>query len=514
MRRFISKALPLALSLVLFFSLAAFAAPKVITIINTSDFHGNLLEGQKDKSSPPRPYGGGAVVAAYIARHRAQNPGGTLVVDEGDILQGPAISTVFRGQPTIEVYNAAGYDAAAIGNHEFDWGLDALKARISEARFPFLSANIFERATGQRPEWAKPYAIFERNGVKVGLIGLTTVQTPQITLPAHVAGLEFRDAVPVVNDLVPELKRQGAQVIVVLSHIGGNLDKQGELTDELGALARNVRGVDLILGGHNHNSIVTKVDGVQVVVPYYQGRAIGVTDITYDPEAGRVVSVEAQLVTTFGDEIALAGEVQAIIDRYNKDLAPVMAEVLAQAPAEIVRNYDFESALGNLTADVMRQVGQADIAFTNSGGLRTDIPAGPITLGKIWEVIPFDNTVVTMELTGDKIIDLLANRSKGMVQTSGIRFTWRDIPGNKEKREIVSAALWDGRPIDPAARYKVCTNDFMATGGDNFTAFLAGTNVVNTQILVRDALVNYLKAEGAAGRAIAPKVEGRAVQVP
>lgn len=514
MRRILTRALPVILTLVLLLSVAATAAPKVITVINTSDFHGNLLTGQLDRSTdPPRPYGGGAIVAAYVAQYRAQNPGGTLVLDGGDMLQGPAISTVFRGKPTIEMYNVIGYDAAAIGNHEFDWGIDALKARASEAKFPFLSANIFLKATGQRPEWAKPYAIFERNGVKVGVIGLTTIQTPFITLPANVESLEFRDPVAVANDLIPAVKAQGAQVIVLLAHIGGSVDKQGVVSDEVAALAASVRGADLVLGGHTHNPVVAKVDGVPVLVPYYQGRAVGVTNLTFDPEVGRVVAVESQLVTTYGDSVQPVGEVQAVIDRYNKDLAPVMAEVLAQAPAEIVRNYDGESALGNLVADVMRKTAGVEIAFTNAGGLRTDVPAGPITLGKVWEIIPFDNTIVTMELTGSQILEVLANRTKGMVQLSGLKFTWREIPGNKEKREIVSATLADGRPLDPNARYKVCTNDFMAAGGDNFTAFKSGTSVYNTQILLRDALINFLKAEAAAGRAIAPAVEGRATQV-
>ncbi|HHW14024.1 MAG TPA: hypothetical protein GXX28_03700 [Firmicutes bacterium] len=513
MRR-LRQALPVFLSLVLvaILALSAAAAPQLLTIVNTSDFHGNLLVGQKDKSTPPRPFGGAAVVAAYIAQARAENPEGTLVFDDGDSMQGPAISTVFRGKPVIEAFNAIGYDAAAIGNHEFDWGVETLKVRMSEARFPFLAANIFVAATGQRPEWARPYALFERKGIKIGVIGLTTVQTPVVTLPANVAGLEFRDPAAVANDLIPELKAQGAQLIVLLAHLGGVTDPQGALTEEVADLAAKVRGADVILGGHTHTTVATKAGDVPVVIPYYQGRAIGVTNLLFDPETGRVVSAETKVVTTYGDVVTPVAEVQAVVDRYNKDLAPVMAEVLAQAPQGIVRDYENESAMGNLVADVMRKTAGVEIAFTNAGGLRTDIPAGPITLGKVWEVIPFDNTIVTMELTGAQVLAVLANRTKGMVQTSGLRFVWRDIPGDKEKREIVSAVLADGRPLDPNATYKVCTNDFMATGGDNFTAFKAGRNVVNTNILVRDALIGYLKGEGAAGRTVNPQVEGRAVK--
>lgn len=513
MRRFVSRVLPVVLFLVLLLSLGALAAPKVITILNTSDFHGNLLEGQKDKSNPPRPWGGEAIVAAYLNQYRLLSPGTTLVLDEGDIMQGPAVSTVFRGQSSIEAYNVTGYDAAALGNHEFDWGLDVLKVRVSEAKFPFLSANVVLKATGQRPEWVKPYAIFERGGVRIGVIGLLTMEAPAIIHPNVVGALDFRDATAVANELIPEVRAKGAQIVILLAHLGGDFDKQGVLTGEIASLAQNVKGADLILGGHTHTSLVAKVNGVSVVLPSYQGRAIGVTRITFDPDANKVLSVDPFLAPTFGDQIIADAKVQAVVDKYNKDLAPVMAEVLAQAPQGIVRDYENESALGDLVADVMRRTAKADLAFTNSGGLRTDIPAGPITLGKVWEVIPFDNTIVTMKLTGAQVLGLLANRSKGMAQTSGVKFTWRDIPGSKDKREIVSASLADGRPIDPEATYLVCTNDFMAGGGDNFTAFKSGTSVVNTQILLRDALINYLKAEGAAGRAVVPVVEGRAVKV-
>jgi 2',3'-cyclic-nucleotide 2'-phosphodiesterase/3'-nucleotidase len=146
--------------------------------VNTSDFHGNLLSNQMDKSNPPRPYGNAPVLAAYISQVRSENPGGSIVLDEGDLMQGPALSTVFRGQSTIDAYNLMGYDAAAIGNHEFDWGLDTLQARSAQANFPFLSANIFVKATGERPAWAKPYVIVERSGVKVGIIGLISLETP------------------------------------------------------------------------------------------------------------------------------------------------------------------------------------------------------------------------------------------------------------------------------------------------------------------------------------------------
>ncbi|MGE5509498.1 MAG: bifunctional metallophosphatase/5'-nucleotidase [Chitinophagales bacterium] len=513
MKRLNLRLLTVILSLVLALSCSALAASKVITVINTSDFHGNLLVGQKDKSNPPRPWGGEAIVAAYIAQYKAKNPEGTLVLDEGDVMQGPAVSTALRGKSTIEAYNAAGYDAAAIGNHEFDWGIDTMKARFADAKFPFLSANIFLKATGERPEWAKPYAIFERSGVKIGVIGLTTVQTPVVALPTIVAPFEFRDPATVANALIPEVRAKGAQVVILLAHLGGEVDSAGVASGEIVDLAQEVEGADLILGGHTHTTLVARINGVPVVVPYYQGRSFGVTNLTFDTDAGKVTAVETSVENAYGDTIAPDPAVAAVIEKFNKDLAPVMAEVLAQAPKDMIRDYEAENPLGNLVADVMRKIGGTDFAFTNAGGLRTDVPAGPITLGKVWEIIPFDNTVVTMELTGAQVIEVLSNASKGLTPSSGLKFTWRPIPGNKDKREIVSVTLPDGRPLDPNARYTVSTNDFMATGGDNYAVLKAGAKVYNTNILIRDALIDYLKAEGAAGRPIAPQVEGRAVKV-
>ncbi|MGE5578217.1 MAG: bifunctional metallophosphatase/5'-nucleotidase [Syntrophothermus sp.] len=487
------------------------AAEKVLTIVSTSDFHGNLLPGQKDKATG-RDIGGAAILAAYVAEIRAQNPNGTLLLDDGDAMQGPAISTVFKGQSTIDLYNTLGYAAMAIGNHEFDWSLETLKQRIAQAKFPVLSANIFNKADGQRPDWARPYTIVTVNGLKVGIIGVSTVQTPVVTLPDNVKDLEFRDPSPVVNALIPELKGKGAELVVVIAHLGGAQDKSGNVTGEIADLARAVKGVDAIFGGHAHTTVAGTVNGVPVLIPYYNGRAVGVTKLTYDTAAAKVVKIDQEVVTTFADQVKPDAAAAAVVDRYNKDLAPVMAEVLGNAPAEILRNYDQESALGNMVADIMRQAAGTQMAFTNAGGLRADVPAGPVTLGKIWEVMPFDNTIVTMELTGAQVLEVLKNKSKGMVQSSGLRFKY-DPAALGDTRAILEVTLLDGKPLDPNQVYTVATNNFMASGGDNFTAFTGGKKVFDTNILIRDAMVKWLKAETAAGRAIAPRIDGRAIPI-
>ncbi|MBE3575579.1 MAG: bifunctional metallophosphatase/5'-nucleotidase, partial [Firmicutes bacterium] len=421
-----SAILFLVLVTVLSLSLSVFAEQKLLTVLDTSDFHGNLLP-TKDYSLG-RMLGGAGVLATYIRSYEVRNPQGTLLVDDGDLMQGPPISTLFHGQSTIDFYNYMGYDAAAVGNHEFDWGRAVLEERAKQADFPFLAANIVDTATGQPPSFAKPYVIKGINGVKVGLIGVTTLETPTIVLPDAVKGLEFIDPAQAVNSLVPKVRAEGAQVVVVLAHMGGQQAADGTITGEIADLAKQVKGVDLILGGHTHTLVSGQVNGIPVIVPGLWGQALGVATVVYDTDAQKVISVRTNLVRTFSDEVVPDAGALALVNAYQAKTGPLMDKVIGQTTTGIMRDYDHESAMGDFFADAMlaeiRKINPAvQIMFTNAGGLRTDVGPGPITVGKIWEICPFDNTIVTMKLTGEQILSILANKTKGMIQQSGLRFT-------------------------------------------------------------------------------------------
>lgn len=196
-----------------------------------------------------------------------------LLADAGDMMQGTAISNVLRGKPVIEVMNRIGYDAAAVGNHEFDWTVKVLEERMDEAGFPFLAANLFEKTTGKRVDWAKPYTILKRRGLKVAIIGVTTPETAFTTLPANVADIEFRDPALVINQLAKELREDGVNLVLVAGHLGGAVDKTGAITGPAADVASAVYGVDAIAGGHTHNDYIkAETASGRTIDPVVEGR--------------------------------------------------------------------------------------------------------------------------------------------------------------------------------------------------------------------------------------------------
>ncbi|MGE5549275.1 MAG: bifunctional metallophosphatase/5'-nucleotidase [Bacteroidota bacterium] len=480
-----------------------------ITLLSTTDLHAALTTADVDRATV-KPYGGAAVVAAYIEKYRATNPGGTLVLDAGDAMQGAMTSNLFYGKPVIEIMNAVGYDAMAIGNHEFDWGVARLRERVADARFPFLSANIFEKTSGKRPAWAEPYTILERHGLRVGVIGATTVEAPYVVLPEHIKDFAFRAPAPIINDLARELRANGAALVILLAHEGGSMTADGAIAGPIADLAKAVTGVDAVIGGHSHASLAGKVNGIPVVSAYYRGRSLGWIELHYNPDAKRVIRSDQRCIKALAGEVAPDPIVAAIVDKYETAVAPLKNEAIGRVKVDLRRNYEGESSLGNLIADIMRAAAGTDFAFTNAGGIRADLEAGEITVGQIYEVMPFDNTLVTMVLTGAQVKEVLeagATLFKGMVQLSGLEFAYdpRQPAGNR----VTRMTFPEGTPIDPHKTYTVVTNDFMAAGGDNFAVFASGSEVVDTRRLLRDEIIAWLRAETAAGRVVDASIEGR-----
>lgn len=487
-------------------TLIANARFRPITILSTNDVHGSL---SNDGS-----YIGSAVISAYINQNRAKNPNGTLLLDAGDSMQGTMTSNLFYGKAMIEVMNAMKYDAAGIGNHEFDWTAAKLAERVKEANYPFLSANIFEKATGNRPEWAKPYALFNKNGLKIGVIGFTSTETPSIVLADNIKDYNIVDPVPYINEYAEELRAQGADLIVVLAHEGGSSISSGAVAGPIADLAKQFVGVDAIVGGHRHNNFAGTAAGIPFVSNKDKGRGIGDIELRYDVVTGKVVSAKETTivpVATFAPDAT----VKAIVDRYETEVAPMKNEVVAKTDIDITTDYNAESLMGNLVADIMlKATPGADFAFTNAGGLRSSIKAGDITVGSVYAVMPFDNTLFTMKLTGAQIKEILeqgAKLEKGMIQVSGLKFEYDStLPAGSR---VTKMTKLDGTPIALDQTYTIVTNDFLAGGQDGFTTFAKGSDRVNTFRLIRDEMINWFKAETAAGRVIHPVIDGRVTKI-
>ncbi|MCL5774066.1 MAG: 5'-nucleotidase C-terminal domain-containing protein [Firmicutes bacterium] len=464
-----------------------------IVIVHTNDFHGRLLPFEDKKMSEKDKIGGSAYLASLIKKIRAEYPKSVLLLDAGDIAQGTPISNIFKGLSVIDVMNHENYDVGTIGNHEFDWGQKALLQMIKNAKFQIVTANIIEKDKNALLFGLKPYTIREVQGVKIAVIGVTTTDTPIVTKPSNVDGLEFQDPAAVVNRYYPIVKSKGAKIVIVLSHLGVDADE---------ALAKKVKGVDLIVGGHSHTVLKDPkiVNNVVIVQTGNNGKYLGKFVIKYDKETNKIVSytTKGELIPVLDSKITPDAEIAKIVKKYDAQVAPQMNVVVAEAKVDLLTpstggNPKVDSPLGSLVCDAMKEKAGSQITFMNAGGLRSPIYKGQIKVGDIFNLMPFDNSLVTMDLTGADVLKVLeqGTNTHGMVQvSSGTKVVYN--PKAPQGSRIIEATV-DGKPVDPNGVYRVTTIDFIASGGDGFNSFKNGKNLVYGDLL-RDVLLNYFKA--------------------
>ena len=509
------------------------APPVRLVIIGTSDFHG-ALEHSHAKVVGGRQVGGIDIIGAYIQALRATHPGGVVLLDAGDLYQGTLLSAASEGRAVIEFYNDMGYDAAAVGNHEFDFGpvgyhstpssrdddpLGVIKARIAEAKFPFLSGNIYDRASKQPVKWKNlsGYTIIQRKGVKIGVIGLTSPDTPLITHPANVRTLEFKPLLSTVRRLLPEVRKAGATVVILVVHAGIGVDeKSGQATGPAADLARALKpeDVDLIISGHHHLPFADRVNEIPVIQPWSKGIAFVRADLVVDRATGRVLQDHVVLhENTFffradrnGQPPTYAGQVIRPLDCYVKKLKKFKRSIahlerirLGRATETMKFNTPLDSPVGNLVTDAMRAMDKSiDVAMYNSGGIRASIPKGVITFGHVYEAVPFDNNLVKLTLTGALIREVVEHGlagTYGVMEISGLEVTFDpDAPAGRRCVSIVITRT--GKELDDKKLYTVATNEFVLNGGDGYYAFSRGTNVQNTHTLIRELVARYIKNKG------------------
>ena len=490
-----------------------FGQPVGIRILHLNDFHG-FAEAYRPFGSQEA-LGGVAYLAARAMELRREKP--TLLLAAGDMIQGNNWANLSQGESVVELMNTMNFDALVVGNHEFDFGQEVLKKRISDSRFPVLGANV------EGLEGLKPYVIKELNGIKIAVIGLVTEETPVSTHPRNVSGLRFSPPSEVLAKQLPEL-RQKANVIIVLSHIGHAADR---------SLAEKVKGIDVIVGGHSHTKVMkpARIGDTWIVQAWEHGKALGVMDLTL--QDGKVVAAEGRL-----EEIKpIAGRedraIQNLVEKYQKRVNAVLNAALGEAQIDLdgenVRRR--ETNLGNLIADIMRAASKADVTIINGGGLRTSIKKGEIRVKDVYSVLPFDNYIVAIKLTGKQIVEALEHGLSGIEegegrfpQISGMTLSY-SFPGPEGKR--VKEVHIAGIPINPNQEYSVATNDFLAAGGDGYKAFgeavkssrdfsvvggmMKGEKVVfsDSGRWLRDVVVEHIRQKGE----IAPKTEGRIAEV-
>jgi 5'-nucleotidase len=540
----------------------AVAPPIKLTLVGTNDVHGWVMEQVEHFPQGDIRYGGVANFAGYLKVLREDNPGGVVLVDAGDLFQGTLMSNLTEGSVVIDAFNQLGYDAASIGNHEFDYGpvgpvsvatqagmdpFGALKARIAQARFPLLSTNIYERDTGLRPAWLKGdgSVIIERKGLKVGIFGLTTPQTPTTTVPVNVASLRFGALAPEALTASRRLRDRGADVVVAVVHAGGKCadahdpHQLSSCDADSGEVFEMMRGLppgtlDAVVAGHTHAQMGHFIAGTPVIESWALGRFFGLIELSIDPATRKVLPEQTHLASAIPicgtvDAESKSCELKELRARADavkpvpptfrmQALVPDPAVLRVIAPAEqevsalqnrdvgvlvpqtLGRNYETESPLGDLLADSLRELCHADVALLNPGGLRADLKAGALRYGAVYEVLPFDNAVATLELTGEQLTRLLNaayGSRKGVFQLSGLHVELSRCPG---PQRLHAVRLADGRNVEPQARYRVVMPDFLARGGDGLGPVLATVDPSQVDLgenrgqNLRDELVAYWAA--------------------
>jgi 2',3'-cyclic-nucleotide 2'-phosphodiesterase (5'-nucleotidase family) len=484
-----------------------------IQILHTNDIHGHLdAAGTVQGGGGSFTQGGMVAMAQQIERLRAKAPERTLLVDAGDAWQGTYISNENKGQAVMQIMSLLKYDAQAVGNHDFDWGQDVLRQRTQEAGFPFLCANCVG-ASGGVPSYLTPYAVKDLGLVKVAMIGLILPTAASIIKDTSRGDIRFLPLADSVRKYLPEMK-QKADVLIAITHVGVEpLVAEGDR-----ALAVAVPDLDVIVGGHSHTALraATSVGKTIIVQTGAYAANLGDLELVIDPATKKVLSSPTRsneliaLAGVAGAKSDLVGKVQAIVDD-RKAQGKKYTERVVGRLANALDNPRAECGLGNMIADGILEYGRnqgwkSDVSFYNMGGVRAPLPAGDITYGQLYQVLPFTNVIVNLDLTGKQLRAVFeaASGGAGRLHVGGASFAYHfeNPPGQR----LLSATV-GGAPLDDARLYHVATIDYLFGGGDGHTELKDATNVIYGDIEV-DAVSAYMTAHSP----LDPKVEGRILQ--
>ena len=520
--RFLTSAAALALTA------GVASADYSLTILHTNDFHARFEPISKydsgcsaEDNDEGKCFGGSArlVTAVEAARTRSNN---AILVDGGDQFQGTLFYTYYKGKAAAEMMNKMGYDAMTVGNHEFDDGPEVLRGFMDAVSFPVLMSNADVSGEAMLHGKLQKSAVIERGGEKLGLIGLTPQDTDELSSPGP--NIIFTDPVDAVQSEVDKLTAEGINKIIVLSHSGYEVDKR---------IAAETTGIDVIVGGHDNTYLSntaegakgpypTMVGGTAIVQAYAYGKFLGELNVTFD-DAGVITEATGEpiimdaAVTEDAATKARIGELAQPLDEIRNRVVAEAAEAI-EGDRSVCRA--MECPMGNLVADAMldRVKGQGiQIAFQNGGGLRASIDAGPVTMGEVLTVLPFQNTLSTFQTTGKTVLAALENGVSQVEegagrfpQVAGLKFTW-DPTGTPGAR-VTSVMVKEGDafvPLDLEKTYGVVTNNFVRNGGDGYKMFVSdAANVYDFGPDLADVTAEYL----AANAPYQPYTDGRISQ--
>ncbi len=506
---------------------AAFADYQ-LTILHTNDFHARFEPISKydsgcsgEDNDTGKCFGGSARLMSAIVAARARSSN-SLMVDGGDQFQGTLFYTYYKGKLAAEMMNKMGYDAMTVGNHDFDDGPEVLRGIMDALNFTNRMSNADVSREPLLAGVLKKSTVIEKNGEKIGLIGLTPQDTDELASPGK--NVMFTDPIGAVQHEVDILTAAGVNKIIVLSHSGFVVDKR---------VAEGTTGVDVIVGGHSNTFLSntseqaegpypTMVGDTAIVSAYAYGKYLGELNVTFD-DAGKIITAVGEPLVMDGSVAEDAG-VKARIAEAAKPLDEVRNKIVAQSAALIDGDKNVcrvqECSMGNLVADAMLERVKSQgisVSIANSGGLRTSIDMGPVTMGEVLTVLPFQNTLSTFHVTGETIVAALENgvsqveEVKGRFpQVAGLKFIWDQsvAPNAGRVRDVMVMKDGAWAPIDMAASYGVVSNNYVRGGGDGYKMFITATNAYDYGPDLADVVAEYL----AQSDGYKPYTDGRIVK--
>jgi 5'-nucleotidase len=504
---------PLMLSLIGLAAISAAQKPITVTVLHTNDLHAHVEPTMIRRV----PFGGYARQATYIRQVRGKEPN-VLLLNGGDTFQGTLYFNVYEGLADLAFMNAVGYDAMAVGNHEFDKGPETLGVFVGLAAFPLLSANLDVSSEPTLAGKIAPFAIRTIDGERFGIVGATTPDLPNISSPGP--NVKLKDLVPSVQASVDELTQQGVNKVIVVSHCGFEVERE---------LAAKLRNVDLVIGGHSHTPLGTPaIEGwpgargeyptmvndatgspIPVVQAWEWGKVVGHIRLSFDAQ-GKVTKIEEAKPVVIDEKIPEDPAVKSMLAALKKPIAALQTQPVGEAAIAIPREQENgESLMANVIADAMLAATKpqgAVAAFINQGGVRSSLEPGTITYGQAISVQPFGNTLVVLQVTGKELVEALeqgVGTGGQLTPSAGTSYT---IDRSKPKGQQVVEVRVNGTAVDPAQRYKIGLLSFTAGGGDSLFAFRDAKGLRNdTGLIDLDALIAYIKANSP----LSPKREGR-----
>ncbi len=509
-----------------------------IYVLHWNDAHGHLGYNTAfwlDPEFPPLLSNARAL--AYMVkkyREKAEKERAlVLVLDAGDFFQGDPLGELTKGKLYIDIMNHLGVTAAAVGNHDFDFGRDILDSLAKWARFPLLSANLVD-TSGNTPSFAKPYIILDTMGVRIAIFGLITHWLKGMVPPSNMPDLDVKWEYTFIKEFVPKLREnEKPDIVIALTHTGYRHDLRN---------ADSVRGIDLIVGGHSHTGLYkpkfSRMNSTAIVQAFSHMSNVGIVEILYDKKSRKILEIKGKIVTLTAERIPSDPFVDSILNVHEKEIERIYGEVVARAEGEFSRGGFIESSMGNLISDalrwyVMERLGERKypvVAIYNAGGIRENFKMGKITRKDVYSATPFPNVVMYGEVKGRDLLKILKvgfNGHHAIFNVSGLKLIYnndrlfedsiRVVIRDSITLDSIDTKVYriplakvkilevDGKAFHEDSTYILVSTDYLINGGGEYIVFKTMRNIRDTGRKIYDVLEEYLKHK----KVIKPVIEGR-----